>query len=51
MNNNKMCTGGIIVDYLSDFHIYNRRTTTVNMSWIYDQIYDIRSRTFDMFHE
>jgi len=44
-----MCIGGIIVDYLSDFQIYDRRTTSVSMSYIDDQIYDIR--TCDMFRE
>jgi len=44
-----MCIGGVIVDYLSDFQIYDRGTTTAGMSWIYDQICDIR--TCDMFHE
>jgi len=27
-----MCIGGVIVDYLSDFQIYDRRTTTAGMS-------------------
>jgi len=27
-----MCIGGVIVDYLSDFQIYDGRTTTAGMS-------------------
>jgi len=27
-----MCIGGVIVDYLSYFPIYDRRTTTASMS-------------------
>jgi len=32
VNNNKISIGGIIVDYLSDFQIYDWRTTTAGMS-------------------
>jgi len=32
VNNKRMCIDGIIVDYLSDFQIYDRRTTTAGMS-------------------
>jgi len=41
VNDNKMWTGVIIADYLSDIQI--RRTTTVGMSLIYDYICDIRT--------
>jgi len=32
VNDNKMFIGGVIVDYPSDFQIYDWRTTTVGMS-------------------
>jgi len=32
VNDNKMWIGGIIIDYLSDFQIYERRTTLVAVS-------------------